>query len=143
MKRHLTPVLALAVLAGCQSPSTPVNPHGAASQVAIVRHTQYQHWVQPPVPATPSSAVPTNSDRVSFDQEGDAVELLAALARVRGLAFSYSGVRLPLPVSLHVRDMTWENALRLVTAQTAWRASIQQMPGLLHLSFQPPEPARP
>lgn len=35
-----------------------------------------------------------HSDRVSFDWEGDALELLNELARLRGQQFSYSGVRL-------------------------------------------------
>ncbi|MCM5182000.1 DotD/TraH family lipoprotein, partial [Escherichia coli] len=60
-----------------------------------------------------------HSDRVSFDWEGDALELLNELARLRGQQFSYSGVRLPLPVSLHVRDMTFTDVLRLTEAQTA------------------------
>ncbi len=47
------------------------------------------------------------------------LELLNELARLRGQQFSYSGVRLPLPVSLHVRDMTFADVLRLTEAQTA------------------------
>lgn len=135
-------ILAAALLAGCQSPPAPTGSHGAASQVAVVHHAQYRQWAADRQAPLPVQAIAANSDRLSFDQEGDAVELLAAMARVRGLAFSYSGVRLPLPVSLHVREMTWENSLRLVTAQTAWRATVRQMPGVLHLSFLPPEPAR-
>lgn len=141
MKRILFPALAIALLAGCHSPA-PAGQYGAAATVAGVRHAQYQLWPQHHTPPPTLPPFTANSDRLSLDQEGDAVELLAAMARARGLAFSYSGVRLPLPVTLHVRDMTWENTLRLVTAQTAWRASVSQMPGLLHLTFMPPEPAR-
>ena len=61
------------------------------------------------------------------------------LARLRGQQFSYSGVRLPLPVSLHVRDMTFADALRLTEAQTAWRAVLSQSAGRLHLSYMPTE----
>ncbi len=35
------------------------------------------------------------------------------------MQFNYNGVRLPLPVNLHVRDMTFSNTLRLIEAQTA------------------------
>ncbi|ELQ6864026.1 DotD/TraH family lipoprotein, partial [Salmonella enterica] len=83
--------------------------------------------------------ITANSEPVSFDWEGDAVELLNALARARGLQFSYSGVRLPLPVTLHVRNMTFANVLRLIEAQTAWRATLHQYPGLLNISFMQPE----
>ncbi|MWP55116.1 DotD/TraH family lipoprotein, partial [Escherichia coli] len=75
--------------------------------------------------------------RLSFDWDGDAIELLDSLARARGLQFGYNGVRLPLPLTLHVRDMTFENTLRLIQAQTAWRATLTQYPGVLWLDFMP------
>ncbi|MEL7630943.1 DotD/TraH family lipoprotein [Pectobacterium aroidearum] len=141
-------VLAISLLVGCQSfpPTSPpqhqASPdrYGAASSVAITRHKQYQMWDKGIFSSTASSQsaahiIRANSDAVSFDWEGDAVELLAELARVRGLQFNYSGVRLPLPVTLHVREMTFANVLRLLESQTAWRASLQQYPGLLQLSF--------
>ncbi|EEQ3641111.1 DotD/TraH family lipoprotein [Escherichia coli] len=116
----------------------------AASDVAVARHAQYQLWGQ----GIYSAALPerqsggslkAHSDRVSFDWEGDALELLNELARLRGQQFSYSGVRLPLPVSLHVRDMTFADVLRITEAQTAWRATLSQSAGRLHLSFMTPE----
>ena len=88
----------------------------------------------------PARRQPAGSQRAgSFDWEGDALELLSELARLRGQQFSYSGVRLPLPVSLHVRDMTFADALRLTEAQTAWRAVLSQSAGRLHLSYMPTE----
>ena len=87
----------------------------------------------------PGGSLQAHSGRVSFDWEGDALELLSELARLRGQQFSYSGVRLPLPVSLHVRDMTFADALRLTEAQTAWRAVLSQSAGRLHLSYMPTE----
>lgn len=139
--------LAALFLAGCNSPSqhTPVpRNYGAASDVAVTRHTQYTLWDkgvfsgQLPV-STGSHLLTANSDRLSFDWEGDAIELLNELARVRGMQFNYNGVRLPLPVNLHVRDMTFSNTLRLIEAQTARRATIHQYPGLLQVSFMQPE----
>ncbi|EAT0257627.1 hypothetical protein EXO80_22240 [Salmonella enterica] len=138
--------LAALLLAACQSPApaTSSQRYGAASQVAVSRHAQYRLWEQGTFSVcTPETVTPplmtANSESVSFDWEGDAVELLNALARARGLQFSYSGVRLPLPVTLHVRDMTFANALRLIEAQTAWRATLHQYPGLLNISFMQPE----
>ncbi|EOK8935121.1 DotD/TraH family lipoprotein, partial [Escherichia coli] len=107
--------LAVLCLNGCHLPpdnTAPTRKYGAASDVAVARHAQYQLWGQ----GIYSAALPerqsggslkAHSDRVSFDWEGDALELLNELARLRGQQFSYSGVRLPLPVSLHVRDMTF------------------------------------
>ena len=120
--------LAALFLAGCNSPSqhTPVpRNYGAASDVAVTRHTQYTLWDkgvfsgQLPV-STGSHLLIANSDRLSFDWEGDAIELLNELARVRGMQFNYNGVR-------------------LIEAQTAWRATIHQYPGLLQVSFMQPE----
>lgn len=143
-------VLALALLAGCQAPApatTPADRYGAASAVGITRHAQYQMWNNGVWSGTTPGAVPmaiilSNSAEVSFDWEGDAVELLAELAHARGLQFNFSGVRLPLPVTLHVRGMTYNNVLRLVEAQTAWRATLHQYPGLLQLNFMQPETIR-
>ncbi|EPE0179707.1 DotD/TraH family lipoprotein [Escherichia coli] len=103
----------------------PARQYGAASEVAVTRHAQYQLWEQGTYSAAlpsrqPGGSLQAHSGRVSFDWEGDALELLSELARLRGQQFSYSGVRLPLPVSLHVRDMTFADALRLTEAQTAW-----------------------
>lgn len=147
MKRIISAeCLAALFLAGCNSLSqhTPVpRSYGAASDVAVTRHTQYTLWDkdvfsgQRPV-STGSGILTANSGRLSFDWEGDAIELLNELARVRGIQFNYNGVRLPLPVDLHVRDMTFSNTLRLIGAQTAWRATIHQYPGLLQVSFMQP-----
>lgn len=145
-------MLAISLLTGCQAwtpttptpASAPADRYGAASSVAVVRHAQYQMWnngvwsgskTAPPL----MESVRSNSAGVSFDWEGDGVELLDELARSRGLQFNYSGVRLPLPVTLHVHDMTFSNVLRVIEAQTAWRATLRQYPGLLQLNFMQPE----
>ncbi|HAV7372619.1 TPA: DotD/TraH family lipoprotein, partial [Shigella sonnei] len=124
--------------------TAPARKYGAASEVAVTRHAQYQLWEQGTYSAAlpsrqPGGSLQAHSGRVSFDWEGDALELLSELARLRGQQFSYSGVRLPLPVSLHVRDMTFADALRLTEAQTAWRAVLSQSAGRLHLSYMPTE----
>lgn len=80
-----------------------------------------------------------NSDRLSLDWEGDAIELLAQLARQRGLYFAYSGVRLPLPINVHVNNITFENLLRQLETQIGWRATLKQQPLELHLYFSLPD----
>ncbi|EHS3656241.1 DotD/TraH family lipoprotein [Escherichia coli] len=133
--------LAVLLLGGCHA--TPHKPdYGAASDVARTRHAQYQLWEHGALSGqthavTSLPALTANSGRLSFDWDGDAIELLNGLARARGLQFGYNGVRLPLPLTLHVRDMTFENTLRLIQAQTAWRATLTQYPGVLWLDFMP------
>ncbi|EFA1503504.1 hypothetical protein OST70_005502, partial [Escherichia coli] len=82
--------LAVLCLNGCHLPpdnTAPTRKYGAASDVAVARHAQYQLWGQ----GIYSAALPerqsggslkAHSDRVSFDWEGDALELLNELARL-------------------------------------------------------------
>ncbi|MBP2199211.1 DotD/TraH family lipoprotein [Pantoea cypripedii] len=156
MNHYIFPgMLAVCLLVGCQSyyhtpttqPTDAADRYGAASSVAVTRHMQYRMWdrgIWSSAQPGPSAVriIRANSDSVSFDWEGDAVELLTELARSRGLQFNYSGVRLPLPVTLHVQNMTFANVLRLIESQTAWRATLHQYPGLLQLTFMQEESRR-
>lgn len=93
----------------------------------------------------PFAAIRADSDRVTLSWNGDAVELLSSLARARGQAFSYIGVRLPLPVDIEVQDVTYANVLRMIEMQTAWRATLVTYPGQMVLQFMsslPTEPVR-
>ncbi|MGP0827952.1 DotD/TraH family lipoprotein [Serratia marcescens] len=83
-----------------------------------------------------------HSQRVMVDWDGDAVELLSHLARQRGVTFNWTGVRLPLPVNLHVNGVTYQNLLRMIEVQTAWRATLHEFPGQLTLVFSQPEKPR-
>lgn len=152
-KALLATVVATLLLSGCQQPvatrvtQSPVSPEAEAAnaqRVAVVRAQQYQLWDEHVVNTRtplPADTLYSNSTRVSLDWDGDAVELLAQLARQRGLSFNYSGVRLPLPLNVHVRDMTFQNLLRIIVSQTQWRATLEQNPGQLQLNFMPvPKP---
>jgi defect-in-organelle-trafficking protein DotD len=95
--------------------------------------------------ALPTDAIRANSELVSVTWSGDAVELLSHLARQRGARFNWTGVRLPLPVNVHASAVTYQNLLHLIEMQTAWRATLHQMPGELALVFaqaQPPAGGR-
>ncbi len=85
-----------------------------------------------------ASRINSNSERVAVDWDGDAVELLSQLAHQRGLAFAYTGVRLPLPITIHVADITFESLLRIIRTQIDWRAKLDQQPVEMHLYFMLP-----
>lgn len=89
-----------------------------------------------------SSSINANSQRVTINWDGDAVELLSHLARQRGVTFNWTGVRLPLPVNLHVNGVTYQNLLRMIEVQTSWRATLHEFPGQLTLVFSQPEKPR-
>lgn len=89
-----------------------------------------------------TDGISAHSQRVTVNWDGDAVELLSHLARQRGLIFTWTGVRLPLPVNVHVNGVTYQNLLRMIEVQTAWRATLHEFPGQLTLAFLPPENRR-
>ncbi len=145
IEKLLATVVASFMLAGCQQPKSVITapyvpPEKTSQNVSVVRAQQYQLWdekvinIRTPLPA---DTIYANSTRLSLYWDGDAIELLAQLARQRGLQFNYSGVHLPLPLNIHVRDMTFQNLLRLVESQISWRATLHQYPGLLQVEFMP------
>lgn len=149
MKRFALALVMPVILSACQSPgprkdaciTTPL-PQTTAQQVQTIQtHTALlqragaidQH-------TTPLAASLTaNSQRISLLWDGDAVELLAQLARQRGLHFVYTGTRLPLPVDINVQGMTFENLLALLREQIGWRATLSQNGTELHLLFSAPQ----
>ncbi|HCL7395352.1 TPA: DotD/TraH family lipoprotein, partial [Escherichia coli] len=78
------------------------------------------------------------SQRLSVDWDGDAAELLSQLAHRRGLTLRMTGVRLPLPVTIHEQNITFETLLRLIQVQINWRASLIQTATSLEVTFLPP-----
>lgn len=144
---------AVMFLAGCQLPDCKnvqqyTKGSMPSSSSALVRTPlQLQRlWLEGDIDISaplPVTVIRADSDRVTLSWNGDAVELLSALARARGLAFSYAGIRLPLPVDIEVQGMTYANLLRLIEMQTAWRATIVTYPGQMVLQFMPSLPAGP
>lgn len=151
MKRLiLTAALPALLLCGCQVPPYSPSPSAAPANIvnpkpkAALQLTQL--WMEGGLrdsATLPVSVIRADSDRVTFSWNGDAVELLSALARARGQAFSYTGVRLPLPVDIEVQDVTYANVLRMIEMQTAWRATFVTYPGQIVLQFMPSLPAEP
>lgn len=150
MKKRILTALPALLLCGCQLHS---QPQAEASETARAITSppkpslqQTQLWMEGTLRegvALPVTAIRADSDRVTFSWNGDAVELLSSLARARGLAFSYVGVRLPLPVDIEVQDVTYANVLRMIEMQTAWRATLVTYPGQMVLQFMSSLPADP
>lgn len=141
------PAVAL-MLAGCQvfCPKPPAPPAPVPNPV-IQRATLQQQtlWLDDDInnaTTTPSDAIRADGAYVAVDWSGDAIELLSHVARQRGLKFAWVGVRLPLPVNIKVRGITYQNLLRLVEMQTAWRATLHQLPGQLTLAFEQAQPVK-
>ncbi|HCA3439662.1 TPA: DotD/TraH family lipoprotein [Salmonella enterica subsp. salamae serovar 35:g,m,s,t:-] len=61
---------------------------------------------------------------VSVSWDGDAVTLLDVLAHERGQNFSYSGVRLPLPIGIHDISTPYWDVIDHIQAQIGYRAVI-------------------
>ena len=145
MKKFLITALPL-LLCGCQLPAqqhaaAPVAQTAPSHRIAL---QMMQLWTEGDLKAgtpLPITSVHADSDRVTFSWDGDAVELLSALARARGQTFSYAGVRLPLPVNIDVQAVTYANVLRMIEMQTAWRATFVTYPGQMVLHFMPSLPA--
>lgn len=144
------------LLSGCQSfcnkppapptPSAPAVPVAKASpvvtRVALQQETLWMEGAINTRSTLPADAIRAQGDLVAVDWSGDAVELLSHLAAQRGQRFVWTGVRLPLPVNLKVNGITYSNLLRLIEMQTAWRATLTQLPGQLTLAFAQAEPAK-
>src|SRR3954471_20493790 len=108
--------LAFAALAGCATAPQPV-PAVDEAQAAVdrqiadagqrIQRSQAELFqaaaLSSPVTAPPAD-IRDDGQPVTLAWQGDAAELLQSLAKARGLAFTTAGVKLPLPVSLSVKD---------------------------------------
>ncbi|CBJ48262.1 DotD/TraH family lipoprotein [Erwinia amylovora] len=150
MKKRIITVLPALLLCGCQlNPQPPASIAPTAQNLNTPPKTSLQLtqlWMEGDLAANtplPVAAIRADSDRVTFSWNGDAVELLNALARARGQGFSYTGVRLPLPIDIEVQGATYANVLRMIQMQTSWRATLATYPGQMVLQFMPSVPAVP
>jgi defect-in-organelle-trafficking protein DotD len=81
-----------------------------------------------------------DDQRLSLTWKGDAAELVQQLARDRGLGFVITGIRLPLPVSMTVKNEPFRNVLQLLRAQIGYRAAISQQADRLVIEYNRPLP---
>lgn len=85
------------------------------------------------------TVINANSQNIRVNWQGDAYELLAQMAKQRGLRFTSQGVKLPLPVNIDVGNATFEGLLALIRQQTDYRANVVQRAGELQLIYLTPE----
>lgn len=151
MKIFLPAVCLTAVmLCGCQSvlngsKATAESDNTSGQAASRVSRQQQQLWMEGDMNSdtpVPVAEIRSDSDRVTLRWDGDAIELLRALAWARGEEFSYVGVRLPLPVSIDVQYVTYANLLRMIEMQTAWRAQLRRYPGQMVIEFMSAIPER-
>ena len=84
-------------------------------------------------------SITDNQHRVTLSWQGDALQLLNKLAHDRGLAFSFMGVRMPLPVNIDVKDASYDAVMQMVRAQIGYRADVTQYPDKLVLQYNRPQ----
>ena len=88
-----------------------------------------------PAPKAVPVGVLSSDQNITLAWKGDAYQLLSKLAAEHGLTFVTTGVRLPLPVAIHVHDQPFEAVLDAIRAQTGYRASVMQSANKLTLQF--------
>lgn len=142
MKLFICTASAVAVLlSGCQAfqqkNASPTSPDPALVRLVAQQQVLWQEGVINTPAPLPADAIQANTQKVSVNWSADAVELLSHLAVQRGVRFNWTGVRLPLPVNIHVKGVTYQNLLQMIAMQTAWRATLHQLPGQLTLAFMP------
>lgn len=144
--------LAVAAMAGCATAPQPA-PAVDEAQATVDRQIadagqriqrSQAELFQAAALSTPVAAPPADirddGQPVTLDWQGDASELLQSLAKARGLAFTTTGVKLPLPVSLSVKDEPFRGVLQLLRAQIGYRASVRQEGDRVVLNYSRPQP---
>jgi len=78
------------------------------------------------------------ANRISINWAGDAHDLLRTLARNRGKSFRTSGIRMPLPVSIDVKNIPYAELLTMISAQIGYRANILHIEKGMVLEYNQP-----
>lgn len=147
-----TLTLAVLMLAGCAAAPTAVRAPDAESNALVDRQIQaaseriqrsqaelFQAAALSSPVAVPPAEIRDDGQPVTLTWKGDAAELVQELARARGLAFTSTGVKLPLPVSLSVKDEPFRQVLQLLRAQIGYRATIVQQDDRVVLEYSRPQ----
>ncbi|ASV34543.1 conjugal transfer protein TraH (plasmid) [Candidatus Williamhamiltonella defendens] len=133
------------LLSGCQTPKIekPAETafEKAARSISMKQVKLHQSGALHQKRSQFAQPIMSENNRVNVDWQGDALALLAQLARQRGLTFAYSGHRLPLPVNVSVQEMRFDALLRQIETQISCRATLKRHPHSLHLFFSLPEKA--
>lgn len=142
----------LAILSGCSSapkapPAAADNAQAtvdaqilaAAEKVQRAQADLFQAAALDASVQAPPADVKDDAHRVTLSWKGDAGELLRQLAQARGLEFVSTGMRLPLPISLAVKDEPFQGVLQLLRAQIGYRAVLKQQGDKLTLEYARPQ----
>lgn len=146
MKKNIAFLIGL-ILSGCQTPKIDKAPDAvlalekAARSISMKQVKLHQSGALHQKRSQFAQPILSEDNRVNVDWQGDALALLAQLARQRGLTFAYSGHRLPLPVNVSVKEMRFDALLRQIETQISCRATLKRHPHSLHLFFSLPEKA--
>lgn len=142
----------LSALVGCATPPPPASPPPDEAQAAVdrqildagrrIQRSQAELFqagaISAPVPPAPAD-IRDDGQPVTLAWRGDAAELLGELAKARGLAMVTVGVKLPLPVSLTVKDEPFSGVLQLLRAQIGYRAAVRQEGERIVLAYNRPQ----
>ncbi|WP_239002561.1 MULTISPECIES: DotD/TraH family lipoprotein [Photorhabdus] len=143
MKRLIIFITLSVILTGCQqepmvSQHQPPPSLTSIQQLQELRQELHQKGIlEKSITQFPTKII-SNSQRITVNWDGDAIELLSQLAHQRGLTFAYTGVRLPLPIAIHEKDISFEDLLRVIRTQIDWRAKLEQHSIELRLYFMLP-----
>ncbi|WP_426575572.1 DotD/TraH family lipoprotein (plasmid) [Xenorhabdus stockiae] len=144
MIKRLTFFITISViLVGCKNAPPPQQQPPSQLTITIKelqQHRQELHQrgvLEKAVTQFPAK-IHNNSQHISVNWDGDAIELLSQMAHQRGLNFAYTGIRLPLPVTVHEQDISFEDLLRIIRTQIDWRAQLEQNTSELRLYFMLP-----
>lgn len=140
-------VLGAAALAGCAAPQAPAPVAISLVDQQIVAAAQRIQRAQSDLYVSgaldsdtkPGQLEPSSGDAVTLSWQGDAVQLLAKLARDNGSTFSYVGTRLPLPISVNVENAPLSAVFAMVQSQIGYRARLVTNPGAITLEFHRPQ----
>lgn len=77
----------------------------------------------------------TGENKYTVVWYGDAIELLTKMAHDQNMNFNYSGVRLPLPISMKSVNVTLNDALKTIESQINYRSDIVLEQNTIHLKF--------
>jgi outer membrane murein-binding lipoprotein Lpp len=119
-------LIAAALLTGCASNTTTQaptpDPDVSASMRSLIEHSDAQ---RAKAQAAAQPAVMSGS-AISVVWEGDGKEILSRLAQAQGLKFRVSGPRpqLPLPVFIHLKGVSLNDALMSIGDQMGGRADV-------------------
>lgn len=108
----------------------------AAVKVQSSHAALYQAGALNSVNVKPSLEVGQNLYSVVW--YGDAIELLTKMAKDQNMKFKYSGVRLPLPVSIKSIDANYNDTLSIIKSQIGYRADLSQSGNTMTLMFNRP-----